>query len=148
MAAKQIPGMLNIKALKQMIEKGEIETVLAVFPDIYGRLLGKRINGQFFVDDVLDGSLHVCDYLLACDMEMDPVPGYAFTSWADGYGDVRLVPDMRTLRLASWLEKTALVLCDVANEEKDELIEVAPRTILQKTSCSSRQTRLHSHGRI
>ena len=132
MRNEKVKGMLDIKALKQMIEKGEIETVLAAFPDVYGRLLGKRINGHFFVNDVLDGSIHVCDYLLACDMEMDPVPGYAFTSWADGYGDVRLVPDMKTLRLASWLEKTALVLCDVADEEKDELIEIAPRTVLQK----------------
>ncbi|TDI93651.1 MAG: glutamine synthetase, partial [Caldithrix sp.] len=59
MAATQIRGMLDSKTLKQMIEKGEIETVLAAFPDVYGRLLGKRINGHFFVNDVLDGSIHV-----------------------------------------------------------------------------------------
>lgn len=128
----QIRGILDIKTLKQLIDKEEIETILTVFPDIYGRLMGKRIIGQFFIDDVLDGCIHTCDYLLACDMEMDPVPGYAFTSWADGYGDFRLIPDMKTLRLASWLDKTALVLCDVFNEEKDELVEVAPRTILHK----------------
>jgi glutamine synthetase len=65
-------------------------------------------------------------------MEMDPVPGYAFTSWAAGYGDFRLVPDLKTLRLASWLEKNAIVICDLLNEEKDELVEIAPRSILRK----------------
>ncbi|MFQ5639025.1 MAG: glutamine synthetase family protein [bacterium] len=132
MAASQIRGMLDVKTLKQMVEKDEIETVLSVFPDMYGRLMGKRITGRFFVDDVLDASIHVCDYLLACDMEMEPVPGYAFTSWSDGYGDVRLIPDLKTLRIASWHEKTALVLCDVYNEEQNVLTEVAPRTILRK----------------
>jgi glutamine synthetase len=76
--------------------------------------------------------MHACDYLLACDMEMDPVPGYAFTSWSDGYGDFRLIPDLQTLRIASWLEKTALVLCDVYREENDILIDLAPRAILKK----------------
>lgn len=132
MAAPEIRGMLDVKSLKQMVDNEEIETVLTVFPDLYGRLMGKRIMGGFFVEDILDGAIHSCDYLLACDMEMDPVPGYAFTSWADGYGDFRLIPDMKTLRMASWLEKTALVLCDVYDEADDVLVEVAPRTILRK----------------
>jgi len=132
MAKEKIRGMLDAETLKKMVANQEIETVLTVFPDMYGRLMGKRISGNYFIDDVLDGEIHACDYLLACDMEMDPVPGYAFTSWAAGYGDFRLIPDLKTLRLASWLEKTALVLCHVYNEEKDELVDVAPRTILGK----------------
>jgi glutamine synthetase len=124
--------MLDVETLKQLVADERIETVLAVFPDIYGRLMGKRITGRFFVDTVLGGAIHACDYLLACDMEMEPVPGYAFTSWASGYGDVRLRPDLHTLRHATWLDKTAIVLCDVYDEERDELIEIAPRTVLRR----------------
>ncbi len=131
MAKTQLRGMLDSQRLKKMVDDGEIETVLTVFPDIYGRLLGKRITGHYFIDDVLDSEVHVCDYLLACDMEMDPVPGYKFTSWQQGYGDVRLVPDLDTLRLADWLDKTAIVLCDIYQEDGDALVEVAPRSLLR-----------------
>jgi glutamine synthetase len=108
---------------------GPIDTVLVVFPDMYGRLVGKRIVGRFFVEQ---SEIHACDYLLACDVDMDPVPGYQFTSWAKGYGDFRPVPDFNTLRVASWLDRTALVLCDVYEEERDELVPYAPRGILRK----------------
>ncbi len=128
----QARGMIDVETLKQMVADGQIETVLTAFPDMYGRLMGKRITGHYFVNDVLGRAIHACDYLLACDMEMDPVPGYAFTSWEKGYGDFRLVPDLKTLRLASWLDKTAIVLCDIYNEEKDELVDIAPRSILRQ----------------
>ncbi|MDX2272253.1 MAG: glutamine synthetase family protein [Cyanobacteriota bacterium] len=132
MNAPSVRGMLDVDTLKTLIANEQIETVLTVFPDLYGRLMGKRIIGDYFVSDVLGHGVHACDYLLACDMEMDPVPGYAFTSWASGYGDMRMMPDLTTLRTASWLDKTAIVLCDLYNEEEDWLIEVAPRTILKK----------------
>jgi glutamine synthetase len=132
MADQNVRGMLEVDALKQMVASDQIETVLTVFPDMYGRLLGKRITGHFFVNDVLENGIHLCDYLLGCDMEMDPVPGYGYTSWAGGYGDFRLIPDLRTLRLASWLDKTAIVLCDAYEEENDVLVDVTPRTILRK----------------
>ncbi|MFQ5865212.1 MAG: glutamine synthetase family protein [bacterium] len=132
MIKTNVRGMLDVDRLKKMIAEEQIETVLTAFPDIYGRLMGKRIAGAFFLNEVLNGAIHTCNYLLACDMEMDPVPGYAFTSWEKGYGDFRLIPDLKTLRLATWLEKTAIVLCDVYNEEEDVLVEVAPRTILRK----------------
>jgi glutamine synthetase len=125
-------GFLTVEALKHQIANEQIETVLTVFPDIYGRLVGKRIMGDYFVDQVLDHGVHACDYLLACDMEMDPVPGYAFTSWATGYGDFRMVPDLTTLRTASWLDKTAIVLCDILNEEEDIPVNLAPRSILRR----------------
>jgi glutamine synthetase len=124
-------GRIDLEELKRLIANDEIDTVLVVFPDMYGRLVGKRIVGRFFIDEVVEGSIHACDYLLACDMDMDPVPGYAFTSWAKGYGDFRPKPDFDTLRVASWLEKTALVLCDVLEEEQDALVPYAPRSILR-----------------
>lgn len=125
-------GMLTPEELRNLIRSNEIDTVLTVFPDLYGRLMGKRITGSYFVDRVLDGSVHACDYLLACDMEMEPVPGYDFTSWEKGYGDFRMVPDPATMRRATWLEKTALVICDLFDETREILVDVAPRSILKK----------------
>jgi glutamine synthetase len=128
----RVPGRLDRKELERAIESGEIETVVTAFPDPYGRLVGKRITGHFFLDEIADGGMHVCDYLLACDMEMDPTPGYAFTSWESGYGDLKAVPDLDTLRVADWLDRTAVVICDARSEDDDALVEVAPRTILRR----------------
>jgi len=125
------PGHLDLAALRRGVEAGEIHTVVTAFPDLYGRLVGKRIQGRFFVDEVAEHGMHVCDYLLACDMEMDPTPGYAFTSWASGYGDLHATPDLTTLRTAAWLEGTALVLCDL-DGESGEPVAVSPRAILRK----------------
>jgi glutamine synthetase len=125
-------GRLDRAALERAVASGEIETVVTAFPDLYGRLVGKRIMGRFFLDSVVGDGMHACDYLLACDMEMDPTPGYAFTSWETGYGDLKAVPDLSTLRLAAWLPRTALVLCDVVHEDSDRPIEVAPRSILRR----------------
>jgi len=130
--SSSLPGMIDLETLKRRIIDDEIETVLVVFPDMYGRLVGKRITGRYFLDEVIDAGIHACDYLLACDVDMDPVPGYAFTSWAKGYGDFHPRPDWRTLRVASWLEKSALVLCDVYKENSEELVPVAPRGILRR----------------
>ncbi len=132
MQRNQAEGRLGLEDLRELVGQGRVDTVLTVFPDLYGRLVGKRVTGRFFLDHVAPEGMHACDYLLACDMEMDPVPGYAFTSWEAGYGDVRLVPDLGTLRVASWLEATAVVLCDVYEEEEDALVEVAPRTVLRR----------------
>jgi len=95
-------------------------------------LMGKRITGHFFMEHAIRDGYHACDYLLACDMEMDPVPGYSFTSWESGYGDFHAVPDLATLRRAAWLPKTALVVCDLFAESGDAPIEVSPRRILQR----------------
>jgi glutamine synthetase len=122
-------GRIDLEELKRLVDNDEIDTILVVFPDMYGRLVGKRIVARFFLEE---SEIHACDYLLACDMDMDPVPGYQFTSWAKGYGDFRPVPDFNTLRVASWQEKTALVLCDVYEEESDDLVPYAPRGILRK----------------
>ncbi len=130
--AESVPGKLGQQELTRLVEAGETETVLAAFPDFYGRLLGKRFVGRFFVENVAAHGLHACDYLLACDMEMDPVPGYDFASWEEGYGDFRCVPDWKTLRRAAWLEKTAIVLCDVVGEPDGKPVEVAPRRVLAR----------------
>ena len=94
--------------LADAVASGEVDTVILGFPDLYGRLLGKRVDASFLMEN-LAGGTHVCDYLLAIDMEMEPVPGYAFASWEQGYGDVHLVPDLTTLRRASWADATAIV---------------------------------------
>src|SRR5436309_15870181 len=105
-------GMLTLKDLGGLVERGEIETVLAVFPDMYGRLMGKRITGDFFMEEVAHGGMHACDYLLACDMELDAIPGYKYTSWETGYGHFHRVPDLATLRRAARPPGTALALRD------------------------------------
>ena len=139
MSHGRVPGMLTRDELQESIEGGDIETVLAVFPDMYGRLMGKRITGHFFMEHVADGGYHACDYLLASDMEMDPVPGYQFTSWETGYGDFHCVPDFTTLRRAAWLPNTALVLCDLMTEPGNQPIEVAPRRMLQRQVARARE---------
>jgi glutamine synthetase len=103
-----------------------------VFPDIHGRLVGKRVTGHYFLDEMVEGEgMHACNYLLAVDSEMEPLPGYRFASWETGYPDLNARPDVDTLRLIPWLEKTALVICDVQSEE-GEVVEVAPRQILKR----------------
>jgi glutamine synthetase len=125
-------GRLTKDALERRVQAGDIDTVLTVFPDMYGRLVGKRVTGHYFLGEVADEGMHACDYLFACDMDMDPVPGYAFASWERGYGDVHIVPDLATLRTAAWLERTAIVLCDVHDVRTAELVAVAPRTVLRR----------------
>ena len=125
-------GRIDSDTLKRMISDDEIDTVITAFPDMYGRLVGKRFVGRYFVDEVMTHGMHACDYLLACDVDMDPVPGYSFTSWAKGYGDFHPIPDFDTLRIATWHDRTALVLCDVYHEDRHELVPLAPRSVLRK----------------
>ncbi len=117
--------------LKTEVGAGSIDCVVVGFTDHYGRLVGKRFDASFFLDSALTDGTHACDYLLTVDMEMEPVPGYAFANWQGGYGDVHLVPDLTTLRRAGWTDRTALVLCDV-HDKNHELVPVAPRSILRQ----------------
>ena len=125
-------GLLDEKTLSQQVAAEEIETVIVAFTDHFGRLMGKRFDAEFFVDQIAQQGAHGCDYLLTVDMEMEPVPGYRFANWELGYGDFHLAPDMNTLRVASWLDKTALVLCDVEEEKTHQPVAVAPRSILRR----------------
>src|SRR6266566_3323835 len=124
---------LELDELRERIGAGDVDTVLVAFPDLQGRLMGKRVTGHYFLDHVVDGEgIEACNYLLAVDVEMTPVPGYRFANWEQGYGDMKAVPDFATLRPVPWLEKTAIVLCDLVDEETATPVEVSPRRILQR----------------
>lgn len=120
----------SLDALKSDVALGRIDTVLVCFPDMQGRLIGKRFQAEFFLDGALDET-HGCDYLLANDIDMEPVPGYAAANWKHGYGDFVMVPDISTLMKAEWLEGTALVLCDLVDHHH-EPVPHSPRAILKK----------------
>jgi glutamine synthetase len=122
-------GMLSLDDLRSEAEAGTIDTVVAAFTDMQGRLFGKRIQIEYFLDEVVEEGIEGCNYLLALDMEMDPVPGYEMANWEDGYGDFAIVPDMATLRRIPWLDRTALVICDVANHDGSAVV-ASPRQVL------------------
>src|SRR6266567_6520673 len=126
-----LQGMLSLDELRHEIEAGTIDTIVTAFTDMQGRLIGKRIQGEYFLEDVVDHGVEGCNYLLALDMEMDPVPGYAMANWEQGYGDFHLVPDLDTLRRIPWLDRTALVLCDVAWEDGEPVVQ-SPRQVLKR----------------
>jgi glutamine synthetase len=113
-----------------LVTSGEVDTVIAGFTDTYGRLLGKRLDARFFLDETIDHGTHACDYLLTVDMEMEPVAGYDYASWELGYGDFHLVADMTTLARAGWTTSSAIVLCDVVDVTTHDPVTVAPRSIL------------------
>ncbi len=137
-------GMLSLEELRAKAGAGEIDTVVLAFTDHYGRLHGKRFDASFFIEEVHAHGTHACDYLLTADMEMNPVPGYRYASWELGYGDFHMVPDLSTMRMASWLDRTALVLCDLQDtkpalspakagaEGTHEPVSVAPRSVLRR----------------
>ena len=120
---------LTFDQLKKATASGEIDTVLVTFADMQGRLIGKRFQADFFVNEAHDET-HACDYLLANDIDMEPVPGYEATNWASGYGDFTMKPDMGTLRRIPWLEGTALVLCDVLDHHHHP-VPHSPRAMLK-----------------
>jgi glutamine synthetase len=126
-----MPGRLEPRTLASLVRKGEIDTVLTVFPDGYGRLMGKRLVARHFLDHALADGVHACIYLFTVDMDMEPLPGFTLTSWERGYGDMKLVPDMRTLRRIPWLPGTALVFCDAVGEDGTP-VEEAPRSVLRR----------------
>ncbi len=132
-------GRLEIEQLTEMVRQDEIDTVLVGFTDLYGRLVGKRFDADFFLDSAVEDGTHGCNYLLTVDMEMEPVPGYSFANWEAGYGDFHLVPDLATLRRASWLDRTALVLCDLVSDETHANIAQAPRSILRRQIDAAKQ---------
>jgi glutamine synthetase len=123
--------MLTLDELREEVESGTIDTVVAAFTDMQGRLLGKREHAQFFLDESAEHGVEGCNYLLALDMEMDSQPGYSMASWERGYGDFHLKPDMSTLRRVPWLEGTALVLCDVGWEDGAPVV-ASPRQVLRR----------------
>lgn len=126
-----MPANLTFDSLKAAVFAGEIDTVIACICDMQGRLMGKRFHAQHFIDSAYEET-HCCNYLLATDMEMYTVPGYKSTSWAAGYGDYVMKPDLATLRRLPWVPGSALVMCDVLDHHTHELVPHAPRSVLKR----------------
>ncbi|RJO75075.1 glutamine synthetase [Nocardia panacis] len=135
-------GMLSLTELRARVELGEIDTVLVAMTDMQGRLQGKRCSARFFLEEVAGHATEACDYLLAVDVEMNTVGGYALSSWETGYGDVVLRPDLSTLRMIPWHPATALVLCDVLHVRPEGVrVAASPRQVLR-----AQLDRLAEHG--
>ena len=123
--------MLTLEELTNAVGAGDIDTVVVAFTDMQGRLMGKRMEAHFFLEEMEhDNPIEGCNYLLALEMEMDPVPGYQIASWERGYGDFSMVPDFSTMRRIPWLEGTALVRCDVAWNDGTP-VRPSPRQVLK-----------------
>lgn len=116
--------------LRAGIAEGSIDTVVLAFPDLQGRPVGKRVTGGFFLEHSAEHGMEACDYLLAVDVDMAPLPGYRFANWDTGYGDVVARPDFKTTRILPWLEGTAIVLCDLTDSSGDP-VAVSPRRMLR-----------------
>jgi glutamine synthetase len=122
---------MTFQTLKTKIKRAEIDTVIVSFPDVFGRLVGKRFTGQFFLDHVSHHGTHGCNYLLTVDIEMEPMTGFKVANWEKGFGDFEMRPDLSSLRLLPWQPGAALVLCDFRHHG-GKLVHEAPRTVLQQ----------------
>ncbi len=123
-------GNLSVEDLNARIDAGTIDTVIVAFTDMQGRLTGKRVGARFFKEEISHHGAECCNYLLAVDVEMNTVSGYAISSWERGYGDMAMIPDMDTLRLLPWQPGTALVLADL-HWLDETAVAPSPRQILQ-----------------
>jgi glutamine synthetase len=123
--------VVNLEELRARVESGEIDTVLIALCDMQGRLQGKRLTGRHFVDEVAEHGAEGCNYLLAVDVEMNPVEGFEMASWERGYGDFVMRPDLSTLRLLPWLEGTAMCICDLQWADGTAVV-ASPRQVLAR----------------
>lgn len=121
---------MDLEELTELVAVGEVDTVILAMTDMQGRLQGKRLDADAFLGDIAAHGAEACNYLLAVDMEMTTLPGFALTSWESGYGDFVLRPDLATLRRATWLEGTAICLADVEHHDGSPVVE-SPRQILR-----------------
>ena len=122
--------LVSLQQLEERIKDGSVDTVIVAFPGLYGRLLGKRFDAEFFLCSIAEHGTHGCNYLATVDMEMEPVEGYAFANWDAGYGDFHMQPRTESLRLLSWADRTAIILCDIVDEKTHALVPHVPRSIL------------------
>src|SRR4051794_18188837 len=122
---------MTVEELKQAVADGTVDTVLLAIADMEGRLQGKRLTASHFLGDVLEHGAEGCNYLLAVDVEMETVGGYAMSSWDTGYGDFEMVPDLETLRMVPWLPGTAMVMADLQWHDGRE-VAASPRQILRR----------------
>ncbi|MFD5095229.1 glutamine synthetase family protein [Amycolatopsis thailandensis] len=123
-------GMLTLDRLRELVEDGTVDTVLVAITDMQGRLQGKRCAAEYFLNEVVEHATEACNYLLAVDVDMNTVDGYAMSSWETGYGDFVMRPDFDTLRLLPWQEGTALVLADLERVQGGA-VAPSPRQILR-----------------
>ena len=123
-------GLISVEQLRIEVDAGTIDTVLIVLPDMQGRLQGKRLTGRFFLDQVVENDTEGCNYLLAVDVEMNTVDGYAMSSWESGYGDFVMRPDLSTMRRVPWHEGTVLLMCDLLDDQGAPIV-ASPRGILR-----------------
>ncbi len=126
-----MPGPMTFNDLKKATQSGAVDTVLVCFPDMQGRLQGKRFVARHFINSAWRET-HCCNYLLATDLEMATPPGYAAASWQAGYGDYVMKPDLTTIRPLPWLEGTVMVLCDLEDHHDHQPVPHAPRAILKR----------------
>ncbi|MGI8692301.1 MAG: glutamine synthetase family protein [Geodermatophilaceae bacterium] len=126
-----MPERLTLQEVRRQIADGSVDTVLIGFTDMQGRLQGKRLAAQYFLDDVLDHAAEGCNYLLAVDVDMSTVDGYAMSSWDKGYGDFVMRPDLATLHQVSWHPGTVAVICDLEWEDGTPVV-ASPRQILRR----------------
>jgi glutamine synthetase len=122
---------LSLDELYKAVNDGTVDTVLLAFCDMQGRLQGKRLVADFFLEEVAEHGAEGCNYLLAVDVEMNTVEGYAMSSWETGYGDFVLKPDFDTLRMVPWHEATAMCMADLAWHDDSE-VTASPRQILRR----------------
>jgi glutamine synthetase len=127
----QVQGRLDLDTLRSEVEAGRMDTVLLAMTDMQGRLQGKRLTATHFLDEVVEHNAEGCNYLLAVDVEMNTVEGYAMSSWERGYGDFVFKPDLDTLRYVPWQEGTALVTCDLVWEDGSPVV-ASPRQVLKR----------------
>ena len=121
-------GLLTLEELRSAVGGGEIDTVVLAFTDMQGRLQGKRLAAEFFLEEVAEHFSEGCNYLLAVDVDMNTVDGYAMSSWEQGYGDFVMTPDMDTLRQVPWQPGTALVIADLTWLDEAPVV-ASPRQI-------------------
>ena len=134
---------LTLDTLRKRIEDGEIDTVVLAFTDMQGRLQGKRLHAQYFLDDVLEHGTEGCNYLLAVDVDMNTVDGYAISSWERGYGDFEFVPDWRHARaLLPHLPATRARAVRPGLAGPRARSPQSPRTILRTPARRGRRARL------
>ncbi|HEY0126170.1 MAG TPA: glutamine synthetase, partial [Blastococcus sp.] len=124
-------GVLTVEDLRNLVDHGEVDTVLVAFTDMQGRLQGKRLHARYFLDVVLEHATEGCNYLLAVDVDMNTVEGYAMSSWSSGYGDFVMQPDLSTLRVVPWNAGTAMVLADLRWEDGSPVV-ASPRQVLAR----------------
>src|SRR5437870_5243571 len=122
---------MKLETLRAKARTGELDTNLVVFPDIFGRMLGKRVTSSYFLNQAAESGTHGCNYLLTVDLEMDPLDGFKLANWEKGFGDFEFRPDLSTLRALPWQAGAALVICDL-HHHNGKLVAEAPRSVLRR----------------